>query len=204
MWRRALVWMVAAVGVSGCGGAQATGAGAGRGGGSCSDDMVMVSPPGVCIDRYEASRGNGDKAASVEGAMPWVSLSQKDAQTACEAAGKRLCTKDEWASACTGPPPGRTYPFGETYAPKTCNAADNQAGAAVPSGSMKGCVGAFPGLYDIVGNVWEWTSSCGLGKCRVRGGSFKSNGQSVKCAAGADFDARDSDESIGFRCCRNP
>jgi formylglycine-generating enzyme required for sulfatase activity len=38
----------------------------------------------------------------------------------------------------------------------------------------------------------------------VRGGSFKSNGKSVKCTAGADFATGDADETIGFRCCRNP
>jgi len=202
MRRRALVLIVAALGAWGCGGAQSTGAGGG--GGGCGDDMTMVTPPGVCMDRYEASRGNGDKADSVAGAMPWVGISWKDAQTACEVAGKRLCTKDEWSAACMGPPPGRTYPFGETYEPKICNSADNGTGTPVPAGSLQRCNGAFPNLYDLVGNVWEWTSSCGVGKCRVRGGSFKSNGKSVKCAAGADFDARDGDESIGFRCCRNP
>ncbi|MBI5481071.1 MAG: SUMF1/EgtB/PvdO family nonheme iron enzyme [Deltaproteobacteria bacterium] len=203
MWSRVSVWLVVALAAGGCGGARTTGP-AQAGSGVCGDDMTMVSPPGVCMDRYEASRGNGDKAASVEGAMPWVNLSQKDAQAACEEAGKRLCTKEEWTAACTGPPPGRTYPFGDNYAPKTCNAVDNGAGAAVPSGSLKGCTGAFPQLYDLVGNVWEWTASCGLGKCRVRGGSFKSNGKSVKCVAGADFGTGDSDETIGFRCCRNP
>jgi formylglycine-generating enzyme required for sulfatase activity len=166
--------------------------------------MVLVSPPGVCVDRYEASRGNGDMAASVANAMPWSGVNWKTAQAACEAAGKRLCTKDEWTAACTGPPPGTTYPFGQSYEGNRCNAVENGTGVPVPTGSLKECTGGFPGLQDLVGNVWEWTSACGLGRCKVRGGSFKSQGKALKCAAGADFDAREGDETIGFRCCRNP
>jgi eukaryotic-like serine/threonine-protein kinase len=198
----AVCWGVALV-VGGCGGVPRGGSGK-PGARGCGDDMAMASPPGVCMDRYEASRGNGDKAESVAGAMPWVNLSWKDAQAACEAAGKRLCTSDEWSAACTGPPPGRAWAFGDRYEPKVCNLADNGAGGAVPTGSLKGCSGAFPQLHDLVGNVWEWTASCGLGKCRVRGGSFKSSGKSVQCATGADFGTGDADETIGFRCCRNP
>ena len=183
MWVRVSVCWALVLGC-GCGGAQTGGAGR-LGGGACGDEMTMISPPGVCMDRYEASRGNGDKAESVAGAMPWTNLSWKDAQAACEAAGKRLCTKDEWTAACKGPPPGRAYPFGDTYEPGACNAKENGSPLPVPTGSMKRCTGAFPELYDLVGNVWEWTSTCGLGKCRVRGGSFKSNGKTALCTAGA-------------------
>ena len=54
------------------------------------------------------------KAVSRPGAIPQSYLSQVLARRACENAGKRLCTQDEWVSACKGKA-GAKYPYGGSY-----------------------------------------------------------------------------------------
>ncbi|WP_437825219.1 formylglycine-generating enzyme family protein [Sorangium sp. So ce1153] len=134
--------------------------------GPCPPDMVEVE--GYCIDRFEAP--------NVEGALPLVMESAVSAHAWCEEHGKRLCTEDEWDTACEGPE-GFVYPYGNTHEPDRCNdgktwrAPDegalntwpsDEAAAAVealyqaePSGARPGCVSAF-GVHDMTGNVEEW------------------------------------------------
>ena len=152
--------------------------------GACPDDMVAVAAVDVCIDRYEISMGAGSRAASVRGATPWANVSWDEARAACELAGKRLCDEDEWFGACV-PPGGGVYPYGEVYSAHRCNGNDHGAGGATPTGSMSECEGGYPGIFDMSGNMWEWTSTCADGRCRVRGGSFGDPGSDqLRCAAG--------------------
>lgn len=104
----------------------------------CPENMAPVGLA-YCIDVYEASRADAaaddpgtddDSGAwSVPGVMPWV-VNPMTAdhfntfQEACEAVGKHLCTKEEWFAACTGPPPGTVYVFGDTFDRETCNCVD--------------------------------------------------------------------------------
>ena len=47
-----------------------------------------------CVDRYEFPN---------KGTMPRVNTTQAKARAACQRAGKRLCTEEEWERACKGP-----------------------------------------------------------------------------------------------------
>ncbi|WP_438037120.1 SUMF1/EgtB/PvdO family nonheme iron enzyme [Sorangium sp. So ce204] len=129
----------------------------------CPPDMAEVQ--GYCVDRFEAP--------NVEGALPLVMESAVSARAWCEARGKRLCTEDEWDTACQGPE-AFVYPYGNTHEAERCN--DNKTwrapdeGAlgswpsdealaevqalyqAEPSGSRPGCASAF-GVHDMTGNV---------------------------------------------------
>jgi hypothetical protein len=173
---------------------------------ACPAEMVLVPPQCVCIDRYEASNGGGGMAASVAGAPPWVNVTWDQAGAACVAAGKRLCADDEWFAACSGPAPGATYPYGNTYGANTCNGADHGVDAAVTTGSMTACVGGYPGLYDMSGNVMELTSTCDSGGCAVRGGTYLNDATSLRCdsSMGGYSPPTNSQPYIGFRCCRVP
>ena len=53
------------------------------------------------------------------GIPPQAYISGVQAQAACVAAGKRLCTAVEWLAACEGPN-GYIYPYGNVYEAGKC------------------------------------------------------------------------------------
>ena len=112
-------------------------------GGACPADMHAMPLMSVCIDRYEASRGDGDAAESKAGARPWVNVDWEEAAAACGAAGKAICQTTAWSFACRGGY-GKmwTYPYGNDYDEHACNGGDHGLGAAPPT-SGSGAVEAY-------------------------------------------------------------
>lgn len=144
-----------------------------------------------------------------------------DAHAYCAGVGKALCgkigggpnafgdqtdaTKSAWFNACSAGG-ANTFPYGGEYDPTACNGMDYMAGNAIDVGTAPGCVGGYPGVYDMSGNMWEWEDSCQtedgeMDLCRRRGGSFFSASDLMHCALGADDLRNMADDSIGFRCC---
>ncbi len=78
-----------------------------------------------------------------------------DADAYCKSVGKRLPTEGEWEYAARGGAERRTFSWGAEDADET-RACYKHPGGSCPVGSFP--PGAF-GLYDVNGNVWEWTSS---------------------------------------------
>ena len=88
---------------------------------------------------------------------PVVHVSLYEAQAYCAFAERRLPTEAEWEVAATGGS-RRRYPWGEaTPSPERCNL-DAWYGDVVDVGAFESGESPF-GARQMVGNVWEWTSS---------------------------------------------
>ena len=123
--------------------------------------------------------------------------------------GKRLPTDAEWEHAAAGPddtryPWGNEAPSADEYCTKINVKTDKGEGCGTTRTAKVGSRPAgYYGLFDMAGNVHEWTGSLyesGSGARVVRGGSWQNDASSVRSShrEGALPDLRDA--SIGFRC----
>jgi len=113
-------------------------------------------------------RGAGSSIRGCE-EHPVVHVGYEDAVAYAAWAGKSLPTEREWEFAARGGLEGATYPWGDEFAPDGCLLANVWLGRfpweSLKEGGAQGTtpVKSFPpngyGLYDVVGNVWEWTVS---------------------------------------------
>lgn len=103
---------------------------------------------------------------------PVVYVDLGDARAYARWARKRLPTEEEWQYAAQGTD-ARKYPWGDTLEPGRCN--DGATGTTTPVTTFPNGRSPF-GLYDLCGNVWEWTESeRSDGRTRfalLKGGSF--------------------------------
>ncbi len=179
------------------------------------------------IDAYEASRPDATadsvgmmdhRACSNPDVIPWHLVTWDEAFEACGAAGKRLCTEEEWQAACEGPL-GSLYPYGDTYEPEWCNSADYDHDCTppndnilLPTGTPYGCpppgdsfcISDFS-AFDMSGNVMEWTATQVSESplyYRIRGGSYNNIEPALTCSF--DFVSAEPEfyyYDLGFRCC---
>lgn len=202
----------------------------------CPTDMVAVGSA-YCVDRYEASRPDATAASqgtdttrahSRAGVLPWMvnpmtSTHLAVFEAACRAAGKHLCTKDEWFAACTGPRL-TTFVYGNKFDREACNCVDTYCDDHCAEQSLTSCTtaencgysyycfhevvtGSFPactndyGTLDINGNVWEVVPSSSDSRgYELRGGAF--NCASPSSRVNCSFNAGWTELYAGFRCCR--
>jgi formylglycine-generating enzyme required for sulfatase activity len=109
-----------------------------------------------------------DSNIAGKGNYPVVQIAYEDAQAYARWAGKRLPTEAEWEFAARGGLTGKPYVWGDTFRPAGRWMAntyqghfpDRDDGEDGYSGIAP--VAKFPpnnyGLYDMAGNVWQWTS----------------------------------------------
>lgn len=119
--------------------------------------------PGTCWHRPLGPDSNLDGL----GDHPVVHVSWTDASAYAQWAGRRLPTEAEWEYAARGGLDRATYAWGDELAPEGAMLANYWQGAfphanSLDDGFMRTSpVGHYPanghGLFDLVGNVWEWT-----------------------------------------------
>ncbi|MEM1261683.1 MAG: formylglycine-generating enzyme family protein [Pseudomonadota bacterium] len=124
-----------------------------------------------------------------KGNHPVVHIAYADAQAYAKWRGRDLPTEAEWEFAARGGLEGRTYAWGDTRAPDGEELANTWQGAfpvenlATDGFAFTAPVGSFPangfGLYDMIGNVWEWTTTsygnrslAAADRRTIKGGSF--------------------------------
>ena len=177
---------------------------------SCPEGMVDI-PPGEYTDRF-GEDGETDRYCidiyeypNVEGDMPVQGDSWYFANTTCIAEGKHLCTEAQWTKACKGPYNYR-FIYGNDFDEFKCRSQLPFDDGPAPLGSYPECKNNW-GVYDMSGNVWEWTSEVATGAKKVlRGGAWHTWGD-VFCDHYFDrYNANHDDKAVfgseGFRCCK--
>jgi len=146
----------------------------------------------VCMDMYEWPDSDNAVARAF--------VSQKDAVDSCRSVGKRLCTAPEWREACQGPDKD-TYPYGAKYNENHCPAKE---AAASRSGRFPVCR-SYYGLYDMTGNLWEWTSTPAPDPdfFMVAGGNWTAGNEATCGFAKFSFYPSVRYPFVGFRCCQD-
>jgi len=141
-----------------------------------------------CVMQYEAKikgqdNGNQTYSASYEpesrpGGTPWVNITQPNAKNECQSIGAHLVTEDEWLTIVRNielqPTNWSSGQIGSGYIPR-----GNSNGSAAMDGTdhltginQRNLVlsnGAI--IWDIAGNVWEWTDATILGRDQPTGSS---------------------------------
>ena len=150
--------------------------------------------------------------------QPVVGVSWYEAEAFSKWANCRLPSEAEWEKAARGTD-GRKYPWGNEKPNKNLANFSNNVGKTTPVGKYSPAGDSSYGCVDMVGNVWEWTSSLyknypydatdgredlsNAGSRVLRGGSWGSNEYFARASSRNWNDSDFDDVSFGFRCLRS-
>ena len=209
-----------------------------------SDDVKVEQPvhelnqPAFYIDRYEVTNALYEKFVNAAGFKaqgdwrkyageklgdhPVQNLTYADCLAYATWAGKRLPTEAEWEKAARGTKQLR-YPWGPEFLPKKCNSVEEGLKSTTAVGTYSADVSPY-GVYDMAGNVTEWTSSPfnpypldkvvdqmslapnRRGRAMLRGGSYTTDPQGCRLTQRGTTDPKSQIAIywLGFRCVMDP
>ncbi len=199
------------------------------GGGIVSIDSLCVDASEVTESAYRACVATGSCAAppnrtycnyGIPGreSDPINCVDLTQAKAFCASVDKRLPTEQEWEWIARGGPLGYVYPWGNA-APlaaddpeRLCWQGKDKHGEdpswpGRPAGSCavkSFASGARDGIFDLAGNVWEWTSSVEGSNFVFRGGSAFDPADPATFRVGSRRAAASAGyPGVGLRCVRS-
>ncbi|MCB9641263.1 MAG: SUMF1/EgtB/PvdO family nonheme iron enzyme [Myxococcales bacterium] len=169
----------------------------------------------ICVKAKRCSPlASAKKRAFSRHNQPVVGITWEEAAAYCRFRNKRLPSSLEWEKAARGFE-GQIFPFSGAY--PACNravygspASRNRACPKHPRTTM--IAGSKPldrspfGIFDMTGNVREWTRDCAVGEegnCKqreARGGSWLSSSAELLAARRWNFSSSSRRWDLGFRC----
>ncbi|MBI4701622.1 MAG: hypothetical protein HY744_10775, partial [Deltaproteobacteria bacterium] len=190
-------------------------------------DLAARALPLPLLPAWQLSAALRPVARSELGVVPSGYVSGLVAEQACTSAGKRLCTVEEFVTACRGEK-GTLFPYGADYEPGACNVFRPEHPAAIlhgnaslghldprlnrvragegpllrPAGATARCASRWGDdeIYDLVGNLDEWLDEPG----GAFAGGFYARATRQGCEALITAHPRRYlDYSTGVRCCRD-
>lgn len=190
-------------------------------------DESARAMPLPAVSDWQRTHSFEAMAVSRPGKVPQAFVSYPLAERACQNAGKRLCTHEEWQLACRGRR-GTKFPYGAEFDRSKCNVwghvhpayvlhQNSSVGHRDPrlnllaeggtrallrrTGATPTCASTWDGgaSYDMVGNVDEWVAD-EHGKFV---GGFYARSTSKGCESQVTNHAHGYyDYSTGVRCCK--
>jgi len=162
--------------------------------GRCPENMMpfTIRKENFCMDIFEWP--------NLRGEFPKSFVKQREAAGLCHSVGKRLCSIEEWQTVCRGPD-NLKFPYGNHYGENFCPAKEKKIQRA---GRYPACRSYF-GVFDMSGNVWEWTGSesdLKEGHYWVAGGNWEAGNQGTCKEKKYSFYPQNKYPFVGFRCCK--
>jgi hypothetical protein len=182
---------------------------------------TSFAPDATCMAGASVCQGAGCSQ------HPQPCIDMCDAKAYCAAVGKRLCgaigggsvaadsyatkidaTKSQWQNACSSGG-ANDGPGGGALGKSNCNDDMANINTTVLVGSMPSCqssVAGYAGIFDIIGNLWEWEDNCQASAgasdlCFPRGISFRMGAAAPVCDYYVYQNRNEPDPETGFRCC---
>ena len=185
-------------------------------------DYIIV-PTGDPASRFTFDGTTFSASAGWEN-HPMTNVSWFGAWTYCGYHGWRLPTELEWEKAARGSEDNRPFPWGNNIALKNANYYSSRDPFEDMSsfGSRTSPVGFYNGktydgystlnsaspygLYDMAGNVWQWTGDIyeGMHYRFLRGGSKDTYDMDLRIWVRNDATPTYFSPGVGFRCVRIP
>jgi formylglycine-generating enzyme required for sulfatase activity len=201
----------------------------------CLENEVFfrwVEVPGTWLERHEVSNARYRSCVDAGGctpprdstrfddleldAEPVVGVTWQQARSFAAWTGRSLPSEAVWERAARTGGSRWRFPWGNSYAPERANVWDEETGRGRGPQPVGSYPATGPGLFDLVGNVWEWCEDRyqpglkqlprdgsptrdGFGRV-VRGGSWRRSLDVARVSSRSWYDEGYAADDVGFRC----